>query len=95
MIYLINFTIINLFQDIFHFVYLNVIWTKPSKEKFILLHFFRTLVIYTQMSSITLYDIYAKVHFVTTTDDPASFLYTLLWWEKSAKLLFLRFFKQL
>ena len=35
MIYLINFTIINLFQDIFHFVYLNVIWTsvsKPSKE---------------------------------------------------------------
>lgn len=35
MIYLINFTIINLFQDIFHFVYLNVVWTsvgKPNKE---------------------------------------------------------------
>lgn len=35
MIYLINFTIINLFQDIFHFVYLNVVWTsvgKPNKK---------------------------------------------------------------
>lgn len=80
MIYLINFTIINLFQDIFHFVYLNVVWTsvgKPNKENLFYYisseHWSFILVI-----SITLYGIYAKVHFITTTDDPASFLYTLL-----------------